>query len=362
MQTKGRFDPDSPEIKAYLNALAHQFVREGLMVAFPMCLPGMTTPIPLDQSRITALDVNAQGYIYGGTSGSQAHLFAAAFHGLSGIVLDAGNIPGATNTTAMCCAESRTIAFVNVSGHGHAVAIPAIDFAQDFIQEWGLSPPVLTDLGECIPGQSVLHAVYAPSSKIIVGLSTRHLFLLNVASGQVSVVADVPAHGFLATSGGSVFGADEGPRLWRFDLASGQIHRAAIQLPDGDWGAPYRWARDAQSGLLFTADATGQLFSFDGKKEWRLLGKTHLTPVGPLAVTADGRLYGFCGDEMANLFCCDMESRTVSNLGVAASVLEHRRYGYQFGAAVMGRDGEIVFGEDDNGGHLWLYFPKFLAR
>jgi hypothetical protein len=48
-----------------------------------------------------------------------------------------------------------------------------------------------------------------------------------------------------------------------------------------------------------------RLFSFDGKKEFRFLGKTHLVPVGPMAVTGDGRLYGFCGDDMANLFCCD---------------------------------------------------------
>ena len=90
MQTKGRFDPNSPEIKAYLDKLAQQFVGEGLMVAFPMCLPGMTTPIPHDESRITALDVNAEGHIYGGTSGGQAHLFAAAFHGLTGIRLEPG--------------------------------------------------------------------------------------------------------------------------------------------------------------------------------------------------------------------------------------------------------------------------------
>ena len=64
---------------------------------------------------------------------------------------------------------------------------------------------------------------------------------------------------------------------------------------------------------------------------------------------------------MANLFCCDTVSGSVINLGVAASVLERRRYGYQFGDAVTGRDGEIVFGEDDNGGHVWLYFPKITS-
>ncbi len=88
--TKPKFDPDSPEIKAYEDELAHQFVREGTMVAFPTCLPGMTTPITHDESRITALDINVDGHVYGGTSGRQAHLFGAAFHGVTGIVLDAG--------------------------------------------------------------------------------------------------------------------------------------------------------------------------------------------------------------------------------------------------------------------------------
>ena len=362
MQTKTPFDPNSPEIKSYLDKLAHQFVGEGLMVAFPMCLPGMTTPIPLDEAHITALDLNPQGHIYGGTSGGHAHLFAAAFNGLTGIVLDAGVIPGATDTVAVCCGDSRTIAFVNVSGCGHAVALPYIDLAQDFIQEWAFDPPVLTDLGDCVSGESVVHAVRAPSQKIIAGSTTHHLFTLDENSTKVTIVADIPAGGFLAQAGDSVFGADDGARLWRFDLASGKIDRAAVQLPQGDWSAPLRWARGSHRGLFFIADARGQLFSFDRQKDFRFLGNTHLAPVGPMAVAPDGRLFGFCGDGIANLFCCDTVSGKVSNLGGAASVIEQRRYGYQFGAAVTGRDGEMIFGENDNGGHLWLYFPKVLSR
>src|ERR1700740_2734009 len=112
MQTTLKFDPNSREIKAYQNEIAHQFVRQGTMVAFPTCLPGMTTPIPHDESRITALDINAEGHVYGGTSGRRAHLFAAAFHGLTGIVLDAGAVPGSKDTVAVCCGTSRTIHFV----------------------------------------------------------------------------------------------------------------------------------------------------------------------------------------------------------------------------------------------------------
>ena len=77
-------------------------------------------------------------------------------------------------------------------------------------------------------------------------------------------------------------------------------------------------------------------------------------------MTADGRIFGFCGAEMANLFCCDPELGSMTTLGVAVSVLEQRRYGYQFGDAVTGHGGEIIFGEDYNSGHLWLYFPKIV--
>jgi hypothetical protein len=360
MQTKPKFDPNSPEIKAYLNDLGHQFVREGMMVAFPTCLPGMTTPIPLDESRITALDINAEGHIYGGTSGRQAHLFGAAFHHLTGIVLDAGVVPGCTSTAAVCCGTSRTIAFVNGPQGGRAVAVPHIRLAEDWIQEWGLAPPVLQELGECVPGEVVVHAVAVASGKTVVGVTTNHLFTADVETGRITVVGDAPGRGQLAMGRDGVFGQDEGARLWRFDVASGRIHRATVHLPDGEWTEPLRWARDRNSGVLFTADPGGRLFSFDENK-FRLVGKAHLAPVGPMAVAGDGRLLGFCGTEIANLFCCDPASGRVANLGVAASVLEKRRYGYQFGDAVTGRDGEIVFGEDDNGGHLWLYFPKITS-
>jgi hypothetical protein len=80
-----------------------------------------------------------------------------------------------------------------------------------------------------------------------------------------------------------------------------------------------------------------------------------------MAVTHDGRVFGFCGPEMAKMFCYNPRTREATNLGVAVSVLERRRYGYAFGDAVTGRDGQIIFGEDDDLGHLWLYFPRIQA-
>ena len=138
MQTKPKFHPNSPEIKAYQNEIAHQFVREGTMVAFPTCLPGMTTPIPLDESHITALDINSEGHVYGGTSGQQAHLFGAAFHGLTGIVLDAGAVPGCTSRPSRnACTTTGTLADLARSMRADRCVS----------KEW--TPPSLTNPSKC---------------------------------------------------------------------------------------------------------------------------------------------------------------------------------------------------------------------
>lgn len=382
---KPRFDPNSPEIKAYLNEVAHQFVREGTMIAFPTCLPGMTMPIPLDESRITALDINSDGHVYGGTSGARAHLFGSAFHGLTGIVLDVGPVEGATSTAAICCCavhdrgddDSETaraaerawpgaIAFVNGPRGGRAVAIPHLSLAEDWIQEWGLEQSYAKDLGECVGGEPVVHAVSLASGTKIAGVTTKHVFTFDVAAGKATVIGEAPGRGRLALGQDAVFGLDDGANLWRFDAATGALRRAAVALPRGDWtnGSAIRWARNRDTGALYVADAGGRLFSFDetkGGDGFRSLGQTHLPRVNAIAVTPDGRIFGACGEEMANLFSCDIAAAGVANLGVAASVLEQRRYGYQFGDALTGRDGEIIFGEDDNGGHVWIYFPKIRA-
>lgn len=361
-QQKLRFDPNSPEIKAYLDELAHQFVREGTMIAFPTCMPGMTTPIPHEESRITALDINADGFVYGGTSGPRAHLFAGAFHQLTGIVLDVGVVAGATRTAAVCCGTSRTIAFVNGERGGRAIAIPPIRLAQDWSQEWGLDPTALEDLGECVAGEAVVDAVCVAGQNSVVGATTRHLFTMDIDSGKITTVGEVAGGGRLGLGRSGIFGHGGGATLWRYEISSGHIEHGGVRLPPGDWNEPLRWARERDSGLLYMADDSGKLFVFDDSKGFRALGKAPLAPVGPMAATGDGRLIGVCGTGIANLFCCDTRSGSVKNLGVVAAVLQERRYGYQFGAAITGPEGEIMFGEDDNSGHLWLYFPRIAAN
>ena len=361
MDRKKKIDVHSPEARAIVEEISRTtFTREGLMVAFPTCLPGETLPIVHDEGRITALDATAEGMIYGGTSGRRVHIFGANFHGLSGMVLDMGVVEDATECAAVCCGASKVAAFVNGPKGGRIFSSAPAHLRDDMIQEWGFGRPELTPVGAWNSGTTFIDAAADPTGRTVIGVTATNLFQMDLDTLTLAVIGEIQGSGRVAfASGGGVVGQDGDSHLWHWDVKTAVLRRRAFPLPGGAWNHPIVWGRGARAGLLYTADAAGNLFSFDETKGFSVpLGRTRLTPVGPMAVTLDGRLFGFCGDEIAKMFCYDPGSGKVSDLGVAASVVERRRYGYVFGDAVTGRDGEIVFGENDNSGHLWLYFPK----
>ena len=231
----------------------------------------------------------------------------------------------------------------------------------DLLQEWGFRRIPLVDLGEVLPGENIRHAVAGQAADCAIGVTETHLFRLHFETQSVEVVADVPGIGRIAlTSKGHIVGFDDRRAVWRFDPQSSRLERNTLPLPEGNWaGAAFTWARDPISGILYTADADGRLFSFDEKGGFSgSLGTVPISPVGPMAVTHDGRLFGMCGDGICKMFSYNPRTRAVSNLASPVSVIGRRRYGFAFADAVTGNDGEIYFGENDNLGHLWIYFPK----
>ena len=133
----------------------------------------------------------------------------------------------------------------------------------------------------------------------------------------------------------------------RDSAKAGRLTRKAVSLPDGRWNkTPPRWARGTWNSVVYTAANDGRLFAFNEETGFSTaLALVPLLPVGPMAVTHDGRLFGFCGEEIARMFCYDPATHRMADLGVAVSFLERRRYGYVFADAVTGRDGQIFFGE-----------------
>jgi hypothetical protein len=361
-KTRKPFDMSSPEAKTLKDQIVHgTFVKQGTMVAFPPCFPGVTVPIPPDECHITALDVAPDGIIYGGTGGRATHLFVGMFHGVTGVIFDLGTPEGADHCAAVCCGTKRFLACVNGPEGGRCISVKLRGLPFDLLQEWGFGRPALNDLGPPAKGERIVHAVATPCRSKAVGVTTQNLFIVDIDAGTLRTVGQVPGTGRIAIgSKGNALGADGPDHLWRLDTQTSGLQRRAVRLPTGTWNVDrLRWARNPNTGLLYTADAEGRFFSFSEEQGFsRPLGRAPVAPVGPMAITFDGRLFGFCGEGVARMFCLTPGTSEVQDLGVAVSFLERRRYGYCFGDAVTGRDGQIFFGEKDDFGHLWIYFPR----
>jgi len=342
------------------------FVKEGLMIAFPLCFPGMTDPIPLEESRITALALGPMGVLYGGTSGKVAHVFAAYFKGPTGAVWDLGLIDGATDCVGVACGDNCLVAAVN-GPDGSRIVSRQVETVPDFdlLQEWSFIRRPYRELEWELADERILDLVGIPGSAQAIGISEHHVFCVDIDRGRCEVIGavDAIAH-VMAGSDGTVYGLDAGESLWSFHPTTQQLTSWAVALPPGVWSqATLVWTCDPGTGAFYLADPIGNLYLFLPGSPVRSLGmKVPMAPVRCMAVVPDGRIYGFCGDQIEHLFVVDPTAKTVSNLGVAVSVIERRRYGYRFSAALTNLDGHVFFGENDNLGHLWIYFPTLKKR
>ncbi len=339
------------------------FVDEGRLVAFPTCFPGASIPIVADESHITALDVNAEGDVYGGTSGKACHFFVGMFRGVTGAVFDMGKVEKASHCASILCGEKNFAAFVNDTSGGRIVSRRFQGLPFDLIQEWGFSRQPYKELGFVVEGEKIHDALADISKKYVVGTTDKHLFTFDFGSNKIEILHEISGKGQIATgSSGHFYGLDEGNSLWHFVYENKQLERKSIRLPEGSWKqGDLQWARDARNGMLYIADDEGRLFTFNEKEGFSSsLGQTDLAPVKTMSVTNDGRLFGACGEEISHLFTYNPRRNEIRDLGIALSTLERRRYGYLFSDSVVGPDGEIYFGEDDDLGHLWIYFPKIV--
>jgi hypothetical protein len=126
------------------------------------------------------------------------------------------------------------------------------------------------------------------------------------------------------------------------------------------------FAVDYDRGIIYGGgSADGMLFAFSPSEHtMRSLGKaTCFRGIRGLAVTPDRRLFGMSGrtGDIGHLFCYDPDGPELRDVGMVASVLAARVYGYEFSCSVVGPDGQIFFGQHERGGHLWIYCPAVRA-
>jgi hypothetical protein len=368
-----QFQPDLPHFQNLERYHHRGFVSEGTMIALSLCFPGMTTPIPADESAITALAIDDKWRIYGGTSGRQAHLFCAFTRGVTGMVHDLGPIPGATACSAVMIGNDFTV-YVATSGadSGWIVAHAPENIPYDCLQEWGFYRTPYQKIAEPVPGEAIAHAAYETVENAIYGISaqTGTLFKVALDSKTVTHYEKVdPVHKFgkqILLYKNWLIGTNFDGKIWQFDLDLEFFLQTDSLLPCAA-GREFHnqvqtWAVDERREIIYgSTTADGFLFSYDPRENTiRSLGKPAVSrAINCLAVTHDGRLFGLTGqpDEISHLFCFNPDTHEFRDLGVPVSVFNERAYGYHFQSAVTGRDGEIIFGQAERVSHLWLYFP-----
>lgn len=352
MRRKSRRPQPAPGFAVHHEA----FIREGFMAAMPLCFPGATTAIPADESFVTALTLNRADRfetIWGGTSGRRAHIFFAWMRGVTGIVVDLGGDGESTETAGVACLKTQAVAAVNGPSGARLLARHFGQISYDCIQEWGVDVKPFARTAE-LPGERITALEPDADARGVVLALGAGLAAWDPANG-LRRGPKVELAGLSQDGSGGVFGIGRDGDLVRIERKAREIRARKTGRVKGDFreavfSAPF------PGKPLYLADLRGTLFRI-GNRESRPVGRAPLAPVTCMAVTRDGRLFGFCGKEISHMFEYDPDSGKVRDLGVALSLLGRRRYGYEFSSALANRDGHLFFGEKDRGGHLWIYCP-----
>lgn len=342
------------------HSLNQGFVTEGRFLAFPLAMPDETYPLPPDESRVTSLLVTADGLrVYGTTGGERCHVFVASHKGAAGGVLDLGVIPNATSLPCLLPAADE--------GHGDPLMVGAntpqgfalyrfaAGLPQDTIQEPGFVQPDFEEAAR--EPDHVLVDANAGAGNEAWCLTDGGMLRLNPETGErhwLDGGAPGRASRLVELSGGKLAWLDAKGTVHAVHVASGDHESTDLGLPAPGAGSAFC----AFGESLVCADGEGllRLIDLDGGTV-REIGRTCLPHVQCLAALPDGRVYGACGTGIGHFFRAHLGNGNIADLGAIVSVVVAKRYGFEFSCAVIGRDGEVCLGENDRGGHLWVYLP-----
>ena len=381
------------------------YVDEGHIETRRLGATEFTRVIPPGESAITALVKDMRGRIFGGTSGTQAHLFYYDPAPDADTVVDVGVIgPDMAVSALVAHADGRIFGaarpfkkgesgrlfvylscdylFRTVSGShadGEARKImdtPPMDRIVSSMDDSNHACGRVEFLTAPLEGEGIGSLVLGRDGKTIYGIGDAGgvLFSYNIEAKncfKIGPVDDVQEFSLPLIVGldGHVYGAGAEGRLFRYNPVANQIECLDLYAPALKGRALYTrvdsWAQDECSGVIYGGTNDGLVFSFcPSSGSITTLGKPVKDErVRALTVGLDGRVYGVAGESngMAHLFLYDPAKRDLRDLGLPLAAVEEHWYGYEFSAAVTGQWGEIYLGETDRISHLFIYFPP-IAR
>jgi hypothetical protein len=378
------------------------FVSDGHLEVRCLGPIAFTKPIAAGESAITALIPYHNGKIYGGTSGKRGHLFYYDPSPDADTVVDIGVVGEDLRITSLAAEEKGKIfgAAVRANGNGEGflfsyspceVTIENLDIkgkgtreifdtpAEDQVFHSIVDPchsaGKIEMLTTPVKGEGVASLVIDKERKVLYGLSDKKgvFFVYDISEDKVIIKGSVDevnefSQKLVVDKEGNVYGAKVQGELFRYDPEKDKIEDVGLFIPSLKgrelYGRVDSWALDEKTGLIYGGNIDGILFIFNPlEKTVNSLGKPiDQARIKTLTVGKDGRVFGIAGEtgSCAHLFCYNPENRELKDLGVPLATVETPWYGYEFEAAVTGKDGEIYFGESDRISHLWIYFPPIL--
>ena len=387
------------EIKEFLRIRADYeksaFVTEGHFEVRALNAKEFTTPVPPDESAVTAILAHSSGYLYGATSGPQAHLFFYNPAPDADACADIGVIAPDTQVVALAeGADHCVYGLANRAGRMFlfrytpcGVLLEQKDFSGLGVREVFDLPAedqlFFSTIDPCHgAGQIDLLddlALPAEPATDLVADSHGDLWMLTETTGTVlrwnpaeapsletlGTIGSMGGHSprLLATDDG-IFAAGLYGRIYHFSCISTEPTQLSCQAPCIKGRELYNrvtaWLPCPVNGEYYGGTIDGLLFSFNPLTGRVIcLGKPTDQPrITALACTA-GRIYGLNGspDDCAHLFSFDPETRDLRDLGCILARSERPWNGYRCESLVTGKDGTLFLGENDRCGHLFRYFP-----
>lgn len=335
-----------------------RFVHEGLFLAIPTGVPGWCAPLPPDECRIAGL-THGPRCIYGVTDGPNPHVLAADYRGSAcyarslGPVKDVRNLVGVAVMGQGERGADRLIIAANTAS-GCVLLSQVNDVTDDVIQEptfWHRPYEVVFKTAGV-----TAHDVAVAGADAAWVLTDGGAWHADLKAGVWNAVVErepARARRFLHKDVDRAWYADAQGQVWL--LAEASAKRTALTFA----GVLQTVGGACSASAVPVVDANGSVVLLDLLRGTsQSAGRLPLPRVQALCAVPDGRIFGLCGDGIGVFFRMDPQAGTCEILGAVAATIGARRYGFEFSCAIPGHDGEVVLGENDRGGHLWLYYPR----
>jgi sugar lactone lactonase YvrE len=358
--------------------------------------------IPPGESSITSLVIGADGCLYGGTSGTRAHLFV--LDPSWDQVFPLGHIPGEESILRSLAAAPDGTIWIGTSLHhqgqiserkkdilaryegysgGHLYKFDPKKERESRKRMQRPDPdrpvPFVTDMGAAIEGEGICCLVSGSRELFGVTFPNGHFFVTDLETGHTSdkgqicgpplneePLRSIP-RSLLVDAKGRVWGAGDYGALFHYDPGSGKIvHHPKLRLPS-ELGREFKAIVDAMvlgpDGLIYGGTSDGYVFRLDPKRKTIAnLGKPVMqNRIRGMAFSHDGDLYGLGGEpgKAVRVFVYRAAEGSYENLGLldVNRMPYYAWLAYDADTMVTGADGSIFIGETGRMAHLYILYP-----